>query len=66
MTSPSPTSSKPWWTDWSQYFCPGPRRRFSAEEMARGGNQPWPRGIDQYVAITVLIICGLSHLFGSD
>jgi len=66
MNASSTGSAKPWWTDWSQYFCPGPRRRFTPAEIARGGNQPWPRGIDQYVAISVLLICGISHLFGSD
>lgn len=35
--------------DWTQWVCPGPRRVFSAEELARAGRQPWPNGITQYV-----------------
>ncbi len=50
------SKQRPWSFDWSQYLCPGPRRKFSPAEMARGGNQPWPRGIDQYVAISMCIV----------
>ncbi len=57
MNSPSETASRqPWWGDWTQYFCPGPRRKFTPAEMARAGNQPWPRGVDQYVGISMIII----------
>lgn len=40
--------------DWSQWICPGPRRVFSAAELARGGQQPWPAGIDTYVYTNAL------------
>ena len=42
--------------DWRQWCYPGPRRVFTAEELARGGNQPWPVGVDQYVVINTLIL----------
>lgn len=57
MSSSSDTAPRqPWWGDWTQYFCPGPRRKFTPAEMARAGNQPWPRGVDQYVGISMIII----------
>lgn len=63
MNSATPTEPRqPWWGDWSQYFCPGPRRKFTAAEMARAGNQPWPRGVDQYVGISMIIIGSVQML----
>jgi len=50
------TEQRPDTLDWSQWFCPGPRRRFSAAELARAGQQPWPKGIDHYVYGNVLIL----------
>lgn len=47
-------------TDWSQWFYPGPRRAFTAEEMARAGNQPWPTGIDQYVYVNLIIVLAVN------
>ncbi|HEY9109353.1 MAG TPA: histidine kinase, partial [Roseateles sp.] len=43
-------------TDWSQFFYPGPRRSFTADEMARAGNQPWPIGIDQYLYVNLMVL----------
>ncbi len=43
---------KPWFKDWTQYFCPGPTRKFTTEEMARAGTQAWPKGVDQYIVIS--------------
>ncbi len=37
--------------DWSQIYWPGPARVFSEAEMLRGGQQPWPRGMNVYLAI---------------
>lgn len=59
---PSPTD-RPWFKDWTQYLCPGPARRFSAEQMARGGQQPWPKGIDQYVVYSSLLLALFGLLF---
>ncbi|MDN3918889.1 sensor histidine kinase [Roseateles violae] len=49
--------------DWSQWLYPGPRRLFSAEEMARAGGQPWPRAVDGYVLSNVLLLVALNGLF---
>jgi len=55
MSAPStPTQAKE--VDWSQWICPGPRRRFSAAEMARAGQQRWPKGIDYYVLSNVGVL----------
>lgn len=42
--------------DWEQWFYPGPKRVFTADEMARAGNQPWPSGIDHYVYVNLILI----------
>ncbi|RQO60381.1 hypothetical protein DBR47_08415 [Paucibacter sp. KBW04] len=42
--------------DWSLLLCPGPKRRFTPEEMRRGGNQPWPKAIDAYVALNIFLL----------
>lgn len=54
MSAPSPPTHPK--VDWSQWICPGPRRRFSAAEMARAGQQAWPKGIDYYAYSNVLIL----------
>ena len=57
--SESPATRKPAALDWTQWLCPGPRRVFAAEELARAGTQAWPRGIDHYVygnALVMLLI----------
>lgn len=51
--------------DWSQWLYPGPRRRFTAEEMARAGTQPWPVGIDYYVLSNLLLLL-LVNFHGND
>jgi len=43
--------------DWSQFYWAGPRRTFSDAELARGGQQPWPRGVDSYVVISLVLVC---------
>ncbi|WP_374658955.1 sensor histidine kinase [Inhella sp.] len=60
MTSPA---AKPWFKDWTYYACPGPTRKFSAEEMARGGDQPWPAGVDQYIVVSTTLVVALGALF---
>ncbi|KQW45605.1 MULTISPECIES: sensor histidine kinase [unclassified Roseateles] len=48
--------------DYAQWFYPGSRRVFTPEEMARGGTQLWPSGIDQYVFVNVvLLLAAFSH-----
>lgn len=42
--------------DWRQWCYPGPRRVFTPEELARGGDQPWPSGMDQYVYVNLLVL----------
>jgi len=51
---PAATAHPP--LDWTQWICPGPRRVFSAAELARAGDQPWPRGIDRYVYSNTLVL----------
>ncbi|MBB5202915.1 hypothetical protein HNQ51_000208 [Inhella inkyongensis] len=57
MTTPNP---RPWYLDWTQWICPGPRRRFSAQELTRAGAQPWPKGIDAYVALNLLTLLAIN------
>ncbi len=52
--------AKPWYRDWTQWVCPGPSRVFTAAELARGGQQPWPPGIDGYVYANVLVLALLN------
>ena len=52
--SDSPRLRRWFCTDWSQFIYPGPRRAFTADEMARAGNQPWPTGIDQYLYVNLI------------
>lgn len=47
-------------TDWSQYWYPGPARRFSDDEMARAGHQPWPRLIDHMVLLNVIVLMAVN------
>lgn len=47
---------------WSQWFCPGPRRKFSADEMARAGQQPWPKALDGYVMGNVVVLLALNYM----
>ncbi|MBB4842785.1 signal transduction histidine kinase [Paucibacter oligotrophus] len=42
--------------DWALLFYPGPKRRFTPEEMQRGGQQPWPKVIDAYVALNIVLL----------
>ncbi|MFT7776346.1 sensor histidine kinase [Roseateles sp.] len=58
---PAPSPFRRWLAaDWSQWFYPGPRRVFSADEMARAGNQPWPRGIDHYVYVNLVLVLAVT------
>lgn len=41
--------------DWTLLLCPGPKRRFTPEEMRRGGNQPWPKAIDGYALLNLAL-----------
>lgn len=47
--------------DWSQWVWPGPRRIFSADEMARAGDQPWPDSIDHYVYGNVVVLLAINY-----
>jgi signal transduction histidine kinase len=59
MSTPSPL--RRWLcTDWSQWFYPGSRRVFTADEMARAGNQPWPIGVDQYVYGNLILLLAIN------
>ncbi|MFG6464426.1 sensor histidine kinase [Roseateles sp. DXS20W] len=54
---PEPSALRRWiCTDWSQWLYPGPRRVFTADEMARAGGQPWPQGIDQYAYVNLILV----------
>jgi signal transduction histidine kinase len=66
MTSPSFLRR---WTcaDWSQWFYPGSRRVFTADEMARAGGQAWPIGIDQYAYVNLILLLAINaHESGKD
>lgn len=45
--------------DWSAWFYPGPRRVFTAGEMAHAGSQPWPVGIDHYVYVNLVLLLAI-------
>lgn len=62
MTHPTPDGTA-WWKDWTQYFCPGPRRVFSTDEMAVAGQQPWPSGIDSFLYANVVMLLVVSSLY---
>ncbi|MCV2370270.1 sensor histidine kinase [Roseateles oligotrophus] len=47
--------------DWTQWLCPGPKRVFTAEEMARAGQQPWPKSIDYYVYSNVVVVLAINY-----
>jgi signal transduction histidine kinase len=51
-----PASSPRAGIDWAQWFYPGPRRLFTPDEMARAGGQPWPRGIDHYLYVNLILL----------
>lgn len=42
--------------DWTQWVYPGPKRVFTASEMARAGQQPWPKAIEYYVYSNVFVL----------
>lgn len=46
---------------WSQWLWPGPRRVFSAQEMARAGAQPWPKAINHYVLANVITLLAINY-----
>jgi hypothetical protein len=50
---PSPTSA----IDWSQVWYPGPKRAFTAEEMARAGSDPPSPTLQTMAAINVALMC---------
>jgi len=52
---------KPLKLDWTQWLCPGPRRVFTDDEMARAGQQPWPKSIDGYVLSNVLLLLVVNY-----
>lgn len=63
MSSAPPTQKAG--IDWEQWYYPGPKRVFSADEMARAGNQPWPSGIDHYVYVQLIVVLAVtSHETG--
>ncbi|RTL44262.1 MAG: hypothetical protein EKK53_08300 [Burkholderiales bacterium] len=41
---------------WRHWFYPGPMRVFTPEEMAKAGQQPWPKAADSYVAINLVAL----------
>jgi len=46
--------------DWAQLFLPGPRRVFTPAEMARAGNQAWPRAIDHYLYTSLIVLLAIN------
>lgn len=46
----------------SQWVYPGPRRVFTPQELARGGDQPWPRMLDHYVLFNAVVMLSLSFV----
>lgn len=46
--------------DWTQWVWPGPKRVFTAMEMARAGQQPWPKAIDYYVYSNVFVLLAIN------
>lgn len=58
----TPPAPRPWWQDWTQWFCPGPRRVFTAQELAVAGQQPWPTGVDSYLYFNVATVLLLSWM----
>jgi hypothetical protein len=59
----SPPTSKAAGIDWAQWFYPGPRRVFTADEMARAGDQPWPSGIDHYLYVNVILLLAIFNQY---
>jgi signal transduction histidine kinase len=55
------------WTDtaWSQWVYPGPKRVFTAEELARAGEQPWPAMLERYVLFNAVFLLGMGFASGS-
>lgn len=41
--------------DRSQWYWPGPQRVFTDAELARAGQQPWLRGVDAFVWVSILL-----------
>ncbi len=60
MTTSPP--ARPWWKDWTQWFCPGPRRVFTPDELAAAGQQAWPTGVDSYLYFNVATVLLLSWM----
>lgn len=57
----APSSLRRWFcTDWSQWFYPGSRRVFTADELARAGNQRLPIGVDQYVYGNLILLLAVN------
>lgn len=46
--------------DWEHWCYPGPKRVFTADEMARAGNQPWPSGVDHYVYVQLILVLAVT------
>ena len=59
--SSSPSCSDKHALHWSQWLWPGPRRVFSAEELARAGAQPWRKSIDHYVLGNVIVLLAINY-----
>ena len=59
--SSSPSCSDKQELHWSQWFWPGPRRVFTAEEMARAGAQPWRKAIDHYVLGNLIVLLAINY-----
>jgi len=47
--------------DWTQWLCPGPRRVFSADEMACAGQQPWPKFVDGYSYSNAIVLLAVNY-----
>ncbi|MFT7722169.1 MAG: histidine kinase [Roseateles sp.] len=57
----TPSAPRSWLScDWSQWLYPGPRRVFTPDEMARAGMQPWPKGMDQYLYVNLILLLAVT------
>lgn len=49
-------------THCSPWLYPGPKRVFTADEMARGGQQAWPRALDHYSLFNVVMLLAMNSV----
>jgi hypothetical protein len=62
QTAQAAPAASPHGLDWTQLFFPGPRRVFSVQEMARAGQQPFPRLVEYWLWFNVASVLALGLL----